>query len=247
MVFRINAICLGLKQLNANRYGKRTSKNRLRRPPARHRLQKEDFFDRAVFNSSFSIQRQLREGVKSFRLAPVYFIGITRFDLHQDPDQFLYHYQLTEKNTQKVMTDNLHYIFLEVSKCKNKDNSPFVEKIGFALNNMGSFEKRPEGFAGEFFDLLFNSADIANFAPEDKIKYLNDMTTERDIHNQIEYARNEGVERGREEGREEGRKEGREEGRKKLIKVAANLKAQGFPLEAIAEATGLSKEQLEAL
>jgi len=77
------------------------------------------------------------------------------------------------------------------------------------------------------------------------------MTTERDIHNQIEYARNEGAERGREEGREEGRKEGREEGReegrKKLIEVAANLKAKGFPLEAIAEATGLSKEQLEAL
>ena len=83
--------------------------------------------------------------------------------------------------------------------------------------------------------MLFKSADIANFALEDKIKYLNDMTTERDIHNQIEYARNEGVEKGREEGR------------KKLIEVAANLKAKGFPLEAIAEATGLPIEQLEAL
>ena len=138
------------------------------------------------------------------------------------------------------MTDNLHYIFLEVSKCKNNDSSPFVEKIGFALNNMESFVKRPEGFAGEFFDLLFNSADIANFAPEDKIKYLNDMTTERDIHNQIEYARKEGIERGIEKGREEGRE-------KERSSIAAKLKSQGFPIDAIAEATGLSKEQLEAL
>ena len=121
-------------------------------------------------------------------------------------------------------------------KCKNNINSTFVEKIGFALNNMGSFEKRPDGFAGEFFDLLFNSADIANFAPEDKIKYLNDMTTERDIHNQIEYARKEGIEKGIEKGREEERSS-----------IAAKLKTQGFPIDAIAEATGLSKEQLEAL
>ena len=79
---------------------------------------------------------------------------------------------------------------------------------------------------------MHSSADIANFAPEDKIKYLNDMTTERDIHNQIEYARKEGIEKGREEERSS---------------IAAKLKTQGFPIDAIAEATGLSKEQLEAL
>lgn len=83
---------------------------------------------------------------------------------------------------------------------------------------------------------MHSSADIANFAPEDKIKYLNDMTTERDIHNQIEYARKEGIEKGIEKGREEERSS-----------IAAKLKAQGFPIDAIAEATGISKEQLEAL
>ncbi len=84
--------------------------------------------------------------------------------------------------------------------------------------------------------MLFNSADIANFAPEDKIKYLNDMTTERDIRNQIAYARDEGIAEGREEGKQEER-----------LAIAANLKAQGFPLEVIAKVTSLSKEQLEAL
>ena len=66
------------------------------------------------------------------------------------------------------------------------------------------------------------------------------MTTERDIHNQIEYARKEGIEKGREEGREEGKQEVR-------LAIAANLKAQGFPIETIAKATGISPEQLEAI
>ena len=56
---------------------------------------------------------------------------------------------------------------------------------------------------GEFFDLLFNSADLSKFAKEDKIKYENNMTTERDIRNQIAYARHEGKMEGEAKGREE--------------------------------------------
>ena len=49
---------------------------------------------------------------------------------------------------------------------------------------------------------MFSSADLHNFAPDDKIKYLNDMTTERDIRNQIAFAKDKGFEEGREEERE---------------------------------------------
>ena len=62
--------------------------------------------------------------------------------------------------------------------------------------------RQPAGFDGEIFDLLFSSADLHNFAPDDKIKYLNDMTTERDIRNQIAFAKDKGFEEGREEERE---------------------------------------------
>ena len=111
-----------------------------------------------------------------------------------------------------------------------------VDNKTVVLNNMGSFEKRPDGFAGEFFDLLFNSADIANFAPEDKIKYLNDMTTERDIHNQIEYARKEGIEKGREEGRKEERR-----------LIAQKCKAEGMSIEMIIRLSGLTEQEILSL
>ncbi len=58
------------------------------------------------------------------------------------------------------------------------------------------------------------------------------MNTERDTYNQIEYAR----ESGREEGREEERS-----------KIAINLIRLGASCEIIAQATGLSKEEISRL
>lgn len=204
------------------------------------RAKQADFYDRAVYNSTFSVQRQLVPNSGRYRFRPVYFIGIMRFTLNPDSEKFLYKYSLREDETGKLMTDDLHYTFLEVTKCHDSPEASFVEKIGYALNNMESFERRPDSLAGEFFDLLFNSADISKFANEDKIKYLNDMTTERDIQNQIEYSNEEGYRKGKAEGRVEGRAEG-------IELVAANLKAEGLPLNVIAKATGLTEEQIKAL
>ena len=43
------------------------------------------------------------------------------------------------------------------------------------------------------FSLLFDSAEFRNLEPKEQIKYRNDMTTARDIANQIDYARKEGI------------------------------------------------------
>ena len=83
---------------------------------------------------------------------------------------------------------------------------------------------KPAGFDGEIFDLLFSSADLHNFAPDDKIKYLNDMTTERDIRNQIAFAKDKGFEEGREEGRVEERE-----------RIVTALRDQGISEEIIAK------------
>ena len=62
------------------------------------------------------------------------------------------------------------------------------------------------------------------------------MNTERDTYNQIEYAR--------ESGREEGFKEGLKEGQSK---IAMNLIKLGTPFKIIAQATGLSEEEVSRL
>ena len=66
------------------------------------------------------------------------------------------------------------------------------------------------------------------------------MTTARDTHNQIEYAKETGLEEGLVKGREEGREE-------RNLEVAINLLQLGTPCEIVAKATGLSLEEVTKL
>ena len=72
--------------------------------------------------------------------------------------------------------------------------------------------------------LLFESAEIAKFTAQEKTKYENDMTTERDIRNQIATAREQGIEIGMEKGVASER-----------ARFEAKLREKGYPEEAIAE------------
>ncbi len=70
------------------------------------------------------------------------------------------------------------------------------------------------------------------------------MTTARDTHNQIEYAKETGLEEGLAKGLAKGREEGREE---RNLEVATNLLQLGTPCEIVAKATGLSLEEVTKL
>ena len=66
------------------------------------------------------------------------------------------------------------------------------------------------------------------------------MTTARDTHNQIEYAKETGLEEGLAKGRAEGREE-------RNLEVAINLLQLGTTCEIVAKATGLSLEEVTKL
>ena len=70
------------------------------------------------------------------------------------------------------------------------------------------------------------------------------MTTARDTHNQIEYAKETGLEEGLAKGLAKGREEGREE---RNLEVAINFLQLGTPCEIVAKATGLSLEEVAKL
>ena len=128
------------------------------------------------------------------------------------------------------MTERVQYIFLELPNCKDEPrrDAPVVDKICWALHNMPSFEDRPGVLEEEIFRLLFESAEIATFTPEEKIKYEHDMTTERDIRNQIRFAEKTGA-------------------KQKAIEIARQMLAERIPIETIARCTGLSAEEISAL
>ena len=192
------------------------------------------FYERAVYNASHCVIRQLEKGEDDYDFPPVYFIGLVDFPLHDDPDRVMYRYSLTEETDGEKMTDSLHYIFLELPNCGRAltPEATILDNFCFSLHNMQFLEERPAELRQEIFDLLFKMANIATFAPEDKIKYEYAMTTERDIRNQIKYAEK----HGREEGREQ-----------QALETARRMLKMGLERTMIAQATNLSEEQIKAL
>ncbi len=102
---------------------------------------------------------------------------------------------------------------------------------------MTELDDIPEKDSDEMFRILHNSAKTDTFTPEEQAKYIEDMTTEQDIRNQIEYGRFEGLE----EGFAKGRKEGREEGIGQIIRT---MLGKGMTSEEISRLTDIAVEDI---
>ena len=124
------------------------------------------------------------------------------------------------------MNSKLEFLYLEVGAFRKEisGSSPATDKWMYALKNLSRLEERK----------------IAAYTKEERNQYENDMMTENDYRNTIDYARDEGREAGLAEGETKGRAEGKAE-------VARKMMAAGMPAEQISEFTGLTAEQLEAL
>ena len=132
------------------------------------------------------------------------------------------------------MTGSLHFVFLELTNCRKAltPEATLLDNLCYALHNMEHLTDRPEELKEEIFKRLFKTAEIATFTLEERIKYENDMTTERDIQNYISYAREKGLEEGRAEGR---------------METARNMLADEISIDLVAKYTGLSIEQVKEL
>ena len=197
------------------------------------------FYERAIFNSSFAVQEQIPQGETGYLYSPVYFIGILNFAIHKDSDQVLYRYLLRESTSGEVMSENLQYLFLELPNCEREDSNitTLIDKVCYSLRNMSKMDDIPAGWENEeIIKLLYSSAEISKFTAKERSKYIFDMTTKRDIENQIQYAAEKGMEIGIEKGMEKG-----------IEQTARNFKALGVPVDTIVKATGLTPEAIDAL
>ena len=91
---------------------------------------------------------------------------------------------------------------------------------------------------------------------QEKIKYLREMNTERDIRNQMQYQYDLGIEQGFDKGVEKGIEigfgQGLEKGvmkgiEKEAMRMAGRMKADGVDIYLIVKYTGLNHEQIEKL
>ncbi len=225
------------------------------------------FFERALYYTSFPIMKQGKKaqrdevtGVKKewdYELDGVYFLGVLNFR-YEDDELIEHRYLLREATTGKIMTDKLKFIFVEVEKFNKSEDelATDFDKWLFILKNLSKLLERPAALRDKIFSRLFDVAEYASLDNIDKQNYVKAMTTARDTHNQIEYAKKtgleeglvKGLEKGRAEGRAEGLEEGLEKGREDAKQlIAINFLKLGTPSEVVAMATGLSLEEVEKL
>ena len=229
------------------------------------RRKQDSYAERMLYYSMHQILKQVESGESSFDFCPVYVISILNFTLEQNdgiPDVRTV-YRLYEERYNRLLTDRVTYIFLELPKfAKEEDqlDGNVLDGMYFCLKNMTRMVEKPKVLTHNVFNRIFSITELYNMDEETRLKILDSMTTERDLKNQFAYARKEGralgIAEGRaegralgiEEGRAEGRAEGLAEGRKEeRILLATKMKAEGLALEVVSRVTGLSQEECASL
>ena len=161
---------------------------------------------------------------------------------------------MRERETGELMTDNLHFVFIDVGAFDRKEEEleSVMDKWMFVLKNMARLLDRPKALQERIFRKLFEAAQIAAMSHEEQVLYRDNMMTENDYRNCIDFAREEGhasgfaegEARGLAAGEAKGRAEGKSEG---IATVAKSMKAMNLPMETIIQATGLSQKEVEEL
>ena len=197
--------------------------------------EQEHFYERAVFNSTLAIQQQKGKGEEKYDFPTVYFVGLMDFSKHPGSGKVDYRFTIRERESNELMTPRVQYIFLELPNSLDKALKPgasVLVNFCYALHQMEHLTERPAELKQEIFQLLFDSAEIANFTPKEKAQYELDMTTERDIRNQIRFAE----------------KKGRDLGaREKAIETARSFLKMGIPAETVSAGVGLTMEEVQAI
>lgn len=211
------------------------------------RGEQQFFKDRSLYYSTFPIREQSRKGNWDYELKAVYVIGILNFTFDDGtPDYFHHHVQLMDVNTKEVFYDKLTFIYLEMPKFNKGEDKleNMFDKWLFVLRNLSRLLERPRALQERVFLKLFEAAEIAKFTKTQYEAYEDSLKVYRDWQNTISTAELKGEAKGRAKGRAEGRAEGRAV---EKMENARKLKSLGVAAGIIAEATGLTAEEIEEL
>ena len=194
-----------------------------------------NFRERTIYYLSQAIARQGERGVDwKFSLKAVYGVFFLNFQLTQLPHKLRTDIILADRDTHEQFSDKMRYIFLELPSFTKEENEceTDFERWIYVLKNMETLQRLPFKARNAVFQRLEQIVDIAAMSKEDRMKYDESIKVYRDRLAVMEFERLKGVEEGRAETN---------------LNVIRNLKQMGFAPEFIAQATGLSVEEVERL
>ena len=227
------------------------------------------FNKRAVYYSTFAVQdqanREKRHQIKTlgkedwdYNYAPVYVVCFLSFNMKRRAEQVtglkeddcisLYRYRDVETN--EDLNDGTTLVFVELKKFKKSiDECVNLKEMWLStLTNMTGLTEIPKEEKGTELEDFFKASELAALSPEERAMYEIEIMSRNDQLNSIRETLEEGrriaTEKGLQLGIQQGLQEGLQQGK---IQTARQFKILGVALETIAEATGLTMEQVEAL
>ena len=208
----------------------------------------EHFRDRALYYLSKSIVNQgVRDSGWDYKLTAVYGVFFVNFLLDKEPTvHFCKDVMLIDKYTGKIFNSKLRQIYIELPRFlkRKEDCENFFDYWIYNLINMNKMDEISFKDKQEIFSRLEKVASQANLSAEERARYEEEWKRYNDYFNTLESAHKLGHMEGQEEGFEKGRAEG--EATEKL-RTATRLKQLGVDPMVIAQATGLSIEEIEKL
>ena len=209
------------------------------------------FKDRALYYLSNAIARQGEKGTTwKYEVKAVYGVFFMNFHLEQGVDAMRRDIILANKETHKLFSDKMRFIFLELPSFKKEeeecDND--FERWIYVLKNMETLNRLPFKAQKSVFKKLEQIVDIASMSKADRIKYDESIKKYRDTLAVMSGQWLEGKAEGKAEGLQEGETRGLLKGKAEGIQeVAKNMKAMKMSDKQIAAATGLSEKVIKSL
>lgn len=207
---------------------------------------KQPFYpERALYYSTFQIQRQVESGAEYYDFLPVYVVSILNFRMDNTSENTNVKsvYRIYEETTHRLLTNRITFIFLELEKFQKtleELDGDILEGMYFCFKNMTNLDERPDILKHSVFGKIFEVSELLNMDNVTRSKVLDKMTTERDLRNQMRYFKETTLAEGMAQGIAEGRAEGRTETVKQML-------AAGISAETIANALGISVEECLSL
>ena len=219
---------------------------------------KQPFYpERALYYSTFQIQRQVESGAEYYDFLPVYVVSILNFRMDNTSENTNVKsvYRIYEETTHRLLTNRITFIFLELEKFQKtleELDGDILEGMYFCFKNMTNLDERPDILKHSVFGKIFEVSELLNMDNVTRSKVLDKMTTERDLRNQMRYFKEttlaegmaQGIAEGMAQGMAQGKVEGRAEGRAETVK---QMLAAGISAETIANALGISVEECLSL
>lgn len=215
------------------------------------RRKQANFAERAIYYSTFSIANQVSAGAGCYDFYPVYVISILNFGFKPGGSKVKSEFRLYETDTRELLTDRVTFIFLDLSKFKKTAeelSGDILEGMYFCFKNIVSLTERPEILEHDVFRKIFEVSELINMDEVTRSKVIEKMTTERDLRNQMEYARQEAIAEGHAEGHAKGLAEGHAEGLAEgLAEAARKMVASGMTHEAVADILQIPEGRLKEM